>query len=193
VTDWESMKKTMNAEQFRLQATTHDIWIHQAKLLMHAANRLYQDRNMALNQMMAREIEDETPEDIWDIQLLPIAQLLAGYAIENLMKGILFSQTPLTNGGKKGGKLNKDIANHDLPNLYEMVCEKTGLNAIPETREFLEGLKKIVIWEGRFPIPKTEKDYVDQKYSWHPGLQGLEMARELFDRLMVEVGKMSNQ
>jgi hypothetical protein len=189
VTNWESMKRTMDAEQFHLHATTPGAWIIQAKLLMHAANRLSQDRNEALNRMMVREFEGEKPEDIWDKQLLPVAQLLAGYAIENLMKGILFYQTPLINDEK----LDNNIANHNLPVLYEEVCENTGLKMIPETKDFLFRLKQVIVWKGRYPITKTKSDYVKEKHSSHPELQGLGRIQELFDSLMIEVGKMPNQ
>lgn len=111
--DQESAKEVDDAEQFQCTVLWPSGWRHQARLLMRAALKLLQDcedandrtrkrddeefdRIMCGEQVpSSRTLEGQELEDHLDSQSGLIGLLLVGYAIENLLKGIIFSQDPV--------------------------------------------------------------------------------------------------
>ncbi len=78
--------------------------------------------------------------------------LLAGSAIENLMKAIYLrdNQAPIN---EDEGKLEKDFLTHGLVKLATRIGLVSKKKDDP-VRRALERLSRFVIWGGRYPVPK---------------------------------------
>jgi len=75
-----------------------------------------------------------------------VALMLAGFAIENLMKGLLVrGQTPLSEDGKF------QLRSHDLFKL----SSDAGLSLSDAEARLLERVQEFLMWAGRYPIPLT--------------------------------------
>jgi len=73
--------------------------------------------------------------------------LLAGFALENLLKGRLVSTNPtLVNQGF----LSNELKSHDIVALAEKI---QGLRLSEEERRFCENAAKAVPYWGRYPVP----------------------------------------
>jgi len=85
----------------------------------------------------------------------PVFHLLAGYAFEALLKGILVSRHPET---LKGGQLPQWLTHHKLEDLVT----KVGVTLQRDQLAFIRRVNVAVVWAGRYPVPKghTEMDNV---------------------------------
>jgi len=91
------------------------------------------------------------------MQLYPIYLLLVGYAVEVLIKGIIFSRDPSLL--VSGEKLKKDYTHHCLVDLYR----ETGLPMDKDTEGILSGLEEFIVWKGRSAVPKNIDKYMGQR------------------------------
>jgi hypothetical protein len=81
--------------------------------------------------------------------------LLGGFALENLCKGCLIVERDATTQEiAEQGQLSKHLGNHGLRKLVLA----TGYRASKTQLQLLETLEKIVVWRGRYPIPKSADD-----------------------------------
>ena len=109
------------------------------------------------NESTSRTLEGQELEDSLDSQLMPVCLLLVGYAIENLIKGIIYSRKPeLLIEEDKNLKLSEKLKKHELAELY--ACKYVGLVKNSETidrdtKEILDVLQQFIIWQGRYPVP----------------------------------------
>ena len=71
--------------------------------------------------------------------------MLCGMSLELLLKAVLVAQ----------GKSPK--ATHDLVEL----CAQAGLASTEDENDVLRLLSGSIVWEGRYPVPKTEKSFAD--------------------------------
>jgi len=81
-----------------------------------------------------------------DGALISVYYMLMGYAIENLLKGILMIQHP--EYFKPEAKL-VDIQDHDLTRL----CNKCNIVITQDEANLLNKLKNYILWQGKYPIP----------------------------------------
>lgn len=81
----------------------------------------------------------------------PVYMLLAGLAIETLIKGIIISQKPEL---VEHQKLSKELTRHDLIDLYQMA----GLRVNTRRNNLLLRLQNYVENFGRYPVTKTKQD-----------------------------------
>ena len=77
--------------------------------------------------------------------------LLAGYAIEDLLKGILIAQDP--SRVKDGKLLGWGGKEHDLIGL----CELADIEMNDATAELFKRLSVFIQWGGRYPTPKISE------------------------------------
>ena len=78
-----------------------------------------------------------------------VAMMLAGLAIENLLKAIYISANPAFN---ESGKFN--VATHDLLKLADDI----NLALTEEERVLIERLEQFLTWAGRYPVPLFTED-----------------------------------
>jgi hypothetical protein len=115
------------------------------------------------------EIEAEAPNYV-------PAQMLYGYALENLFKGMIVNQKPGLIGSER---VSRALNSHDLIKLAEIAAFPLAVQEVP----LLAALSKITVWAGRYPVPLTVEEFVvdtaDSLLDWgalHPTL------RYCFDR-----------
>lgn len=78
-----------------------------------------------------------------------VAMMLAGFAIENLLKAIHISSNPAFNAS---GKF--DVATHDLLKLADGI----DLFLTEKEKVLLERLEQFLTWAGRYPVPLFTED-----------------------------------
>jgi hypothetical protein len=82
----------------------------------------------------------------------PAAQLLYGYALENLLKGIRIAKDPTL---VSAGKLNRKLTTHDLVELAKEAEFVLHVQEIPVA----EALSKLSVWAGRYPVALLEAEF----------------------------------
>lgn len=157
--------KHIKTYQFK-QGALHG-WAYRSFILKHGADRLYDHYHNAkvrkINRSFkefekdhvsvdgARKLAGEELQDEWDFQLISIYYLLIGFAVENLLKGILLIRDPEKYFDSESKKLKN--LDHDLIELCVTKCEIT-INQAEE--KLLKELYTQVIWKGRYPTPFKE-------------------------------------
>ena len=142
-------------------------WLIQARRHKMAADILYEIAYDAYERDMTRslaEFKDGLPggsvsktlegQELIDnlkMDLLEDYLLLAGYALECVLKGCLLVMLPeLVNDEKR---LDKVIVTHDLCQL----CHDCALLLSPEERELLDVITRYIVW-GKYPGPLKLED-----------------------------------
>jgi hypothetical protein len=159
--DENSLDDVLSARQFECSVRWPLYWKDKANLLLRAAEKIFVAYDAAYKRELERDLavveshdmEGEELEDFLDSRLLEICLLLKGYAVENLLKGIIFSQNrDRLKESDYGSYLDGEITKHHLDELY--VCAELAKNkdAIdPETKEILKILENMAVWQGRYP------------------------------------------
>jgi hypothetical protein len=178
--DLESMKEVLDAEGFECHVLWPSSWRMQARWLMRSAIKILQDYAEAFERVEKRDMEEteswlrgenvtgsrilqgQELEDEQDTQTLLSGLLLVGYAIENQLKGIIFSQNPeLLN---ENLELDRRFTRHELDTLYCAAgFAENPKNIDDETRKILEGLTQIILWRGRYLFPLDFRDSREKK------------------------------
>lgn len=139
-------------EQFEKQSQSADFWFLQATRLRHAADILAKKHGEELARFA------EAPDDLLanemrngrniSFELFPVYLLLFGLSLENLVKGILVARNPARFS-------NSRWLNHGLTD-YVLEC---GLTLDGRRRDLLMDLEAFVLWKGRYPTPKTQRQW----------------------------------
>jgi hypothetical protein len=98
----------------------------------------------------------EHTEGVQTISFGPIFQMLAGYSIEALVKGICVAREPEV----VRGKLPAWLTTHNVEGLLH----RAKVELTDGDRSFVQRLNTAVVWSGRYPIPKRV-DAVLKRYS----------------------------
>lgn len=122
-------------------------WRAQADDLTHAAAILW-DRALAAQRAMAehRGNDAEYLGLIADFDLVDVAMMLDGLALENLVKAQLVEANPalVTPEGIAG-----DLLVHGLTSLFR----RAGINVDSQEAGVLKRLEQIITWAARYPTP----------------------------------------
>lgn len=163
--DEKSLGDVLSARQFECSVRWPLYWKDKAHLLLRAAEKIFVAYDAAYKRELERflaipfgqaeshEMEGEELEDFLDSRLLEICLLLKGYAVENLLKGIIFSQNrDHLKEDDDGLWLDPDITrSHQFDNLYVLAGLAKNIAAIDqETKEILKILENMVLWQGRY-------------------------------------------
>jgi len=127
-------------------------WLSCAEELIDAAELIWKNNNGAFTIEMSGEKNMEEGGIIPN-ESRKISQnsrtyfLLAGFAIENLFKGLIICQNPknITNG-----KLNNNIKTHKILNLASKIPD---VNLSAEEKEICQKIEGAIPYWGRYPIP----------------------------------------
>lgn len=143
--------------------TTPELWGHRACNLAYSANLIYQRSSLAGKALFGEESpQNGTPEAqqlISESSMSPIAYMLAGFAIENVLKGLIIQQInaePSTIDGDV--RLRKLTTTHDLTQL----AKDAGIDPEDAVAELLSTLTEFLVWVGRYPRPRKLKDYMKE-------------------------------
>lgn len=154
-------------------------WLRTAQSLKLAAE-LVIDGPLYKSHFMLMRGEDMVipiPEDevFAKHDLLLVHMMLAGFAVENLVKGIIVAKKLAS---AKSGELDKRLSKHDLLKL----CEQAGIEIqLDETeKNLLKRLSTYTVWAGRYPASKTNKDMLHSPIGIGTDSQ---LFKKLFNRL----------
>jgi len=154
------------SKQFKLRATLPGSWKSASLKLRHAASRLRELQHDAILRILERgraefeagemregitKLEGQELQDHEDTQLSSIYLFLMGYAIENLLKGILILRHP--EYFKPTGEMTS-IGTHKLVSL----CQRCGIQLLDEESTLLDKLTTYIRWAGRYPVPLDIQD-----------------------------------
>jgi hypothetical protein len=169
--DEKSAEDVMIAEQFECLVKWPLSWKDNARLLLISGEIIFKAYNDAhkrdlerflaepwgQNEAISHDLEGDELEDALLSRLLPISLLLKGYAVEDLLKGIIYSRNP--DGLKENDEnlyLDGKITNHNLDEYYVAAGMAKNKDAIdPETKEILSILEQCIRWQGRYPVPRN--------------------------------------
>lgn len=147
-------------EEVRNQFIVHGgpaSWLSLAEELEEAADILWRIRERQGKRLMAKTkiVQGEKqPRRVVETAEAPSISrpyvVLVGYALENVVKGLLIARHPeyINSGKLKGG-----IGHHHLTNL---VGRLDDLDLTPAEREMCEILEEAIPYWGRYPIPKNQ-------------------------------------
>lgn len=164
--DMKSAKAILAAEQFECSVKWPLNWKFKAHILLIAIEKIF----AAYDEACKHEFEEligqhESEDDFIDTNLLPVCLLLEGLAVENLLKGIIYSRDPdLVIESKKNLELADNFIHHKLCDLYvsaELARNIKGID--PETKEILRVLEQFVVWRGRYPVPLNLQELKNAK------------------------------
>jgi hypothetical protein len=114
-------------------------------------------------------INDRSTLATWEIQLFPVYKLLMGYALENIIKGIIICQMSLNDPDSikkenledikfklKGSEQPCKITVHGLANNL-LNAEVVNIVVLDKEKPLLKDLDACIIWGGKYPAPKNNK------------------------------------
>jgi hypothetical protein len=112
-----------------------------------------------------------TTEGVSPLALGPVYQMLAGYSLESLLKGIIVARRPDV---IQKQRLRKDFVTHNFDKLLDLA----GLDLDELGVQFLRRLGDAVVWIGKYPV-STSADQM-QRVTLSSGRDVL-MFRHLYD------------
>lgn len=124
----------MNIDLFELEANEELFWIYSASSLWTAANIL-----------LEKEKQRKHVSGILEPHLLHVSIMLVGFAIENLIKGVIAKEE-----GILKGKHEIKEPHHDLVKLFRKIQFPLSL----DEEKVVLVVKEYIMWAGRYPIPK---------------------------------------
>lgn len=116
----------------------------------------------------------ETAEGVQPISFGPVFQMLAGYTLEALLKGIIVARSPSV---IKGRRLSKEVLSHD----FEKLLGLAGVTLDERRLQFLRRLSIAVLWVGRYPVSTGADAMQRTKYS---SSGDLPLFVDVYDRLV---------
>jgi len=105
--------------------------------------------------------------------------MLAGFAIEALLKGILIARDQST---VSDGRFPNWLLNHNLAGLMK----RANVPLTEDETDLVQRLAEAVQWRGRYPVPRRADELPD---SHSVGLSDVNNFRALYDRLEREVSR----
>jgi hypothetical protein len=135
------------------------LWKYKACDLAHAAEMLHERETQAIDTLTREQPASGSLEAnrlIADTSLFPIAYMLAGFAIENAMKGVLIDKLGIDDPSDP--RVIKITKEHDLIKL----AQDTLPELIEPNKSLLEKLHQYVTWLGRYPRPRTPHNYMKE-------------------------------
>ncbi len=143
-------------------------WLLSAERLRDAADAIlkhelpneipyFRAHKVAVEEAVADAYSDGNDAGVAEIKAAPPnyppAQLMYAYAIENVLKGLIVSKRPDLIQERE---LDGELATHNLIRL----AEKATFSVHVQERAVLEALSQLSIWAGRYPVARTQREFV---------------------------------
>jgi len=147
----QGMKKKQEFEKYH-RDSWHSLsvdpktWLMSAEHLKSAADALHKS-----SLWPAKKEPYDQKSAVADFHYGPVYMLLAGLAIETLIKGIIVAKHP---DFVRQQKLSGELTNHNLIDLYRTA----DLMKSKDTDNLLLRLQNYVVIFGRYPVTKTKQD-----------------------------------
>ena len=160
---WDDLNESIRPLMFKYGFLGPSSWKRKAAKLKYAADRLFDLYDESRTRFLERFTdeaesgtgavaawhvapESELGKEVADISLLTEYCVLMGYAIENLLKGILMAAHP--EYFKPDAKIT-DVRSHNLVGL----CNRCSLSLTPDHEDLLKRLTEHIEWVGKYPVP----------------------------------------
>ena len=149
------------SELFQHMATSPHMWFAEGAGLMRAAYVLWgchQRRRDDETRRGSGEFSEDHVVDISTDRFVSAYMLLAGFAIENAVKGLIISQqdTPVNLQ-----RLPDEVRGHNLKVLFATA----GVQLAAKDELLIEALQEAIVWKGRYHTPLHLKA-IDGTYPW---------------------------
>ncbi|MBN2561439.1 MAG: hypothetical protein JXQ75_10975 [Phycisphaerae bacterium] len=160
---WDELNESIKPLLFKYGFLDPLSWKRKAARLKYAADRLFDLYEASRTRYLERFTgaaeagtgpvaawhaapESELGKEIADISLLTEYCLLMGYAVENLLKGLLMATHP--EYFKPDAKMTV-IRSHNLIRL----CQRCSLTLTPDEQDLLGRLTEHIEWVAKYPVP----------------------------------------
>lgn len=165
-----------------IDPTPEEQWDHLAAepMAWHESAWVLKDCAKIIGERFVADLLSRTPPEgktttgLQPISYGPVFQMLAGYALEDLLKAILIALDP--SRVKDHRRWKEFTSGHNL----SAMCDLAGIKLEEPQRRFLDRLTDAVKWVGRYPVTKRRDEMKRSKYS-----EGTDLDRFLrfYDRL----------
>lgn len=145
------MDEAFKNKSYNQAALDPNNWRLWAETLKRAADNVYESSPLGIKKNRERH-----PYDHRDYFLVNVYYLLMGYALENLLKGLLIMQD--SKDYVQQGKFTKKT--HKIAELFK----DCGLEADKNINDLLEKLTRHIEWMGRYPVPLEAKSLRNELY-----------------------------
>ena len=183
----DDMSQMKRSKLFEHMATSPHLWFAEAAGLMRAAYVLWdyhQRRRDNEKRIASGNVGKDALVDISTDRFVSSYMLLAGFAIENAVKGLIISQQEVPANLQC---LPNEVLGHDLRKMFATA----GIQLDAKDELLIEALHEAIIWKGRYHTPKRVNS-IDGTYPWldygkmfcHP-----EDIRGLFNRVVAAYPK----
>lgn len=142
---------------------THpESWEVTARELAHSAQVLYLRSERATKEFFRENPQSGSPaanQLLADMSIRQVAFMLAGFAIENVLKGIRVQQY---NGEKQVSDGDPRIKSLTGTHNLSKLATDAGLTVSSEEKKLLVKLTDRILWSGRYPRPKRPEDFLKE-------------------------------
>ncbi len=157
-------------------------WDHLAAepLAWHESAWVLKDCATIIGKLFVADLMSKTPPEgkttigLQPISFGPVFQMLAGYALEDLLKAIIVARDPGI--VKDKGQWDKFTSGHNLVAM----CKIAGIPLEEPSRGFLDRLTEAMKWVGRYPVSRRRDE---MKRSKHSKSTDLDSFLRFYDRL----------
>jgi hypothetical protein len=156
------------ARKWTERSQSPESWLHTAKMLTACAEAVGESFTKGILTRHSGGLTKDYPPMLFG----PVFHLLAGYAFEALLKGILVARQRDAITGKS---LPGWLTSHNMIALLQQV----GVTLEEDLLKFLRRVNIAVIWSGRYPLPKHQADMDISVYS----SADLDWFRDIYERL----------
>jgi hypothetical protein len=126
--------------------------------------------------------------------------LLAGFAIENLVKGLLIARDPSVVAGKADSP-ERLVHGVSARHLSVQLCGSAGVQLSAEEEDAVRRLEIFLLWAGRYPVPRDARRLGERHTTAEPQLASaasfseleLDVIDRLFERLAAELEREATQ
>jgi hypothetical protein len=141
------------------RATPYD-WLEKARALRRASNHLFirfEEELLAYEEgfEQASSFELVRPDS-------SVLEMLLGFAIENLLKGLYVSTQKIANPRTLR---ELGVSRHDLSNIANEVAVKLGEQLSKRDLDILVAVEQTIMWRGRYPSPIDVEKLISSKDS----------------------------
>lgn len=172
---------SLSTETFVLRGKDPQAWLEQAsghRIMADMARRRLWELSASQEPAHVRRVET--------LACMRTYMMLMGFAFENLAKAVLITRDHSIVSDTKLGKWPTDRGGHGLAKLIRSILGQLS----HEEENLLLRLEEYVVWAGRYPIPRSLRDYKRAEEGRRFTLAGsdVKLVEDMFSKLERLVG-----
>ena len=177
--EWRDFRDERRRKAFLEACQSPGFWRLKALFHKRAADVLYERAAIASERQRTSrtqgELHGQELEDFYDVQLLGEYLLLAGYALECVLKGCLVAMD--RSCAVDGEQIGKRIKTHKLRQL----CRDCSIELDANEEQMLGLMTRHVEW-GRYPVPTREAQMPGWDFDDGPDEKSLSVSNAFVER-----------